>query len=64
VTRVSNLTFKRYIESSVTLLVKDDYVTAVEGEGLALGTCRTAATVPVSETALRQGGASSAERLK
>lgn len=29
-----NLTFKRYIESPVTLVVEDDYVTRVEGTGL------------------------------
>jgi 2,5-dihydroxypyridine 5,6-dioxygenase len=30
----ANLTFKRYIESPVTLVVESDYVTAVEGPGL------------------------------
>ena len=29
-----NLTFKRYLESPVTLIVEDDYVTAVEGSGV------------------------------
>ena len=29
-----NLTFKRYIETPLTLTVEDDYVTAIEGEGL------------------------------
>ena len=29
-----NLTFKRYMESPIRLTVKDDYVTAVEGEGV------------------------------
>jgi 2,5-dihydroxypyridine 5,6-dioxygenase len=28
-----NLTFKRYLASSVTMTVKDDYVTSLEGEG-------------------------------
>jgi 2,5-dihydroxypyridine 5,6-dioxygenase len=30
----ANLTFKRYIESPLTLVVESDYVTAVEGSGL------------------------------
>jgi 2,5-dihydroxypyridine 5,6-dioxygenase len=30
----ANLTFKRYFESPVTLQIKNDYVTAIEGEGL------------------------------
>lgn len=30
----ANLTFKRYIESPMTLVVEDDYVKAVEGNGL------------------------------
>lgn len=30
----ANLTFKRYIESPVTLLIEDDYVRSVEGKGL------------------------------
>jgi 2,5-dihydroxypyridine 5,6-dioxygenase len=30
----ANLTFKRYVESPMTLVVEDDYVTAVEGNGL------------------------------
>ena len=29
-----NLTFKRYLESPVTLIIEDDYVTAVEGSGV------------------------------
>ena len=29
-----NLTFKRYLESPVTLVIEDDYVTAVEGSGV------------------------------
>ncbi len=29
-----NLTFKRYLESPVTLRIEDDFVTAIEGEGL------------------------------
>jgi len=29
-----NLTFKRYMQSPITLAVEDDYVTAIEGEGL------------------------------
>ena len=29
-----NLTFKRYIENRLTLVVEDDHVTAIEGEGL------------------------------
>jgi 2,5-dihydroxypyridine 5,6-dioxygenase len=29
-----NLTFKRYVESAVTLQIKDDYVVAIEGQGL------------------------------
>jgi 2,5-dihydroxypyridine 5,6-dioxygenase len=29
-----NLTFKRYIERPVTLRIEDDYVTAIEGEGV------------------------------
>lgn len=28
-----NLTFKRYLESPITLTIEDDYVTAVEGDG-------------------------------
>ena len=28
-----NLTFKRYIESPATLVIKDDYVTSIEGDG-------------------------------
>ena len=30
----ANLTFKRYFETPVTLLVEDDYVVAIEGDGL------------------------------
>jgi 2,5-dihydroxypyridine 5,6-dioxygenase len=30
----ANLTFKRYIERSVTLRIEDDYVTHIEGEGV------------------------------
>ena len=29
-----NLTFKRYLESTITLHIENDYVTAIEGEGL------------------------------
>ena len=29
-----NLTFKRYLESSVTLVIENDFVTAIEGKGL------------------------------
>lgn len=29
-----NLTFKRYIEAAVTLVIENDYVTRIEGEGL------------------------------
>ncbi len=29
-----NLTFKRYLESPITLHIKDDYVTEIEGDGL------------------------------
>ena len=29
-----NLTFKRYLESTVSLRIEDDYVTAIEGDGL------------------------------
>ena len=29
-----NLTFKRYLESPITLVIEDDYVTSVEGDGL------------------------------
>ena len=29
-----NLTFKRYVESAITLTIENDYVTAIEGDGL------------------------------
>jgi 2,5-dihydroxypyridine 5,6-dioxygenase len=30
----ANLTFKRYVEQPITLRIEDDYVTAIEGDGL------------------------------
>jgi 2,5-dihydroxypyridine 5,6-dioxygenase len=30
----ANLTFKRYVERPITLTIEDDYVTAIEGDGL------------------------------